>query len=161
MIRLLVLALLVNACHSRHDPPRAASPAAADTARGIVAVVGSDRNTQVVLKLEPTAPYLTLTGPQTDALRRTMGADVWVTGTRKDNSLEVSSFVVRTVDGVPALDGRVAADGDKLYLVTPEGVRRLIVHPPPPLRSHIGARVWITGALDRDPVAFGLIEDAR
>jgi hypothetical protein len=141
--------------------PKKSTAPAADTARGIVAVVGSERDVHVVLKLDPGTPSLTLSGPLTGALRRTQGADVWVTGARGPRAFEVSAFTVRTVDGNSALDGRLVADGEKLYLVTPDGVRHFIAHPPPPLRDLIGARVWMTGAPERDAVSYGVIEAAR
>jgi hypothetical protein len=32
------------------------------------------------------------------------------------------------------------------------------VNPPPLLRSSVGHRAWVSGALDRAPVAYGIIE---
>ena len=97
----VVALVLGSACHggaARGEeilPAQAPSGQAADTARGIVAVVGSEHSEQVVLKQAPMTRSITLTGPLEPILMHTSGADVWVTGTRAGNTLEVRAFVVR------------------------------------------------------------------
>ena len=61
--------------------------------------------------------------------------------------MTVTQFAVRTVDGIPALDGTLAAEGERLVLVTADGQRHPIAHPPDALRAHVGGRVWVSGNL--------------
>jgi hypothetical protein len=92
---------------------------------------------------------------------RTAGADVAVIGTLSGTSLEATSFVVRTVDGQPAIDGTLRTEGSTLYIVTADGTRTRIASPPPPLVGHDGARVWITGDPTKGVASFGFIDPAR
>jgi len=94
-----------------------------------------------------------------DALMRLAGVEVWVRGTSQEGQLMVSQLSVRSVNGVPAVDGMLASDGDALMLVTADGARHRLVTPPSALRSHVGARVWIAGPLNREPTTFGVIQN--
>jgi hypothetical protein len=139
--------------------PASPSPASSDTVRGIVAVVGTEHEKQVIVR-PPGARAITLTGPQALLVGRTAGADVWVAGTRGErNALAVTRFAVRTVDGIAAVDGTLTDDGGRLVLATPEGQRHAVANPPEALRQHVGARVWISGNLSQGPVAYGIIQD--
>ena len=103
---------------------------------------------------------MTLLGAQATLVGRASGAEVWVSGARNERgALTVERFSVRTVDGIGATDGTLAADGDRLVLVTPDGQRHPIAHPPDALRRHVGGRVWISGDLNQGPVAFGIIQE--
>lgn len=167
MYRIALLLALCGACaHGRPADDTAAAPApengaAADTARGTVAVVGSTPFTRVVLKLGSGRPDLLLTGSATMALRRASGTEVWVSGTRTGRAFVVAEFRVRAVDGQPAMDGRLALDDTVLMLVTADGARHRVARPPAALRSLVGARVWVTGSLDRGPLTWGLLEHAH
>jgi hypothetical protein len=147
---------------SAPPPPSGSPPAAAsDTARGIVAVVGAVPITEVVLR-QPTGRPITLTGPLAKEIGVASGADVAVRGRRVDaRTIEVDSYAVRSVDGVTAITGTLAADGDRLVLVTDDGRRHLIARPPAPLREHVGARVWITGDLGSVINAYGVLRPRR
>jgi hypothetical protein len=135
---------------------------AADTARGIVAVLGTSLDSRVVVRADGGARSVTLVGAQARAIGAMSGADVWVTGTRDQNGrITVSRFTVRSVDGAPALDGTLIARGAQLLLVTRDGKQHAIDAAPPALREHVGARVWVTGPLDKGPVIFGVIEERR
>jgi hypothetical protein len=139
------------------SPPAAGS----DTARGIVAVVGAVPITEVVLRPATGRP-ITLTGPLAREIGVASGADVWVRGRRVDSrTIDVASYAVRSVDGVTAITGTLAADGDRLVLVTDDGRRHLIARPPAPLRQHVGARVWITGDLATTINAYGVLRPRR
>jgi hypothetical protein len=132
-----------------------------DSARGIAAVVGSIPVTQVVVRPTSGRP-VTVTGPLASEIGVASGADVLVRGRRAaDGSIEATSYVVRSVDGVPAITGTLTADGDRLVLVTDDGRRHALARPPAPLRQHIGARIWITG----DPAgaigSFGVLRARR
>jgi len=134
---------------------------AADTVRGTAAVVGAEPRPRVVVR--PTSGgSVTIIGSGASALGRVSGAEVVARGVRRDaGTLELSSFSVRSVDGVPAVDGRLTQSGDRLVLVGADGARRPIVNPPAALRAHVGARVWVSGAPDQEPQAFGVIEPRR
>jgi hypothetical protein len=67
-------------------------------------------------------------------------------------------FTVTAAKGQPATDGTLADDAGALYLVTVDGRWHVLGHPPAELHAHVGARVWIAGPLDREPLAFGVIE---
>ncbi|HYX80912.1 MAG TPA: hypothetical protein VE714_00870 [Gemmatimonadales bacterium] len=139
------------------------SRSAVDSVRGIVAVVGTSFDSRVVVRpLAGGGRPVTLIGPQSKTVGRLSGADVWVAGPRDEHGqLAVSRFAVRTVDGLPALDGTLIARGDRLLLVTRDGKQHAIGNPPPALRDHVGARIWLTGPLDQGPVTYGIIEEHR
>jgi hypothetical protein len=143
-------------------PPTTTPPTAtSDTARGIVAVVGAVPITEVVLRPAAGRP-ITLSGPLAKEIGVASGADVWVRGRRVDaRTIDVESYAVRSVDGVTAITGTLAADGDRLVLVTDDGRRHPIARPPAPLREHVGARVWITGDLGSAINAYGVLRARR
>jgi hypothetical protein len=111
---------------------------------------------QVVLVLDDASPAVTLDGPA--SLRRVAGLRIAVLGDRAGARFAVRRFVVLSANGVAATDGLLAADGETLVLVTPDGARHRLVNPPSLLRAGVGHRAWVSGPLDREPVAFGIIE---
>lgn len=127
-----------------------------DSLEGIVRVVGVDALPQVVLVLDDASPTITLEGPA--SLRRVAGLRIAVAGERAGARFAVRRFIVLSANGVAATDGMLAADGETLVLVTPDGARHRLVNPPPLLRASTGHRAWVSGPLDREPVAFGIIE---
>jgi hypothetical protein len=141
------------------DSARPTPAPASDTVRGIVAIVGTEHDKRVIVR--PSGERaITLTGTDALLVGRAAGADVWVAGTRGEgNTLSVSQFAVRTVDGIAAVDGMLTAEGERLVLVTPDGQRHIIAHAPDALRKHIGGRVWISGNLDQGLAAYGVIRD--
>jgi len=145
-------------------PSGAASvrPAAnADTLRGVIRVVGSAADEQVVVRPNVGSPAVTLLGKQSAVLGRLSGVDVWLSGKREgERRMTVDRFLVHSVDGVPAMDGTlVARDGGLAIVTTADHAEHPIVNPPAALRSHLGARVWITGSLESGAVTFGVISD--
>ena len=102
-----------------------------------------------------------VTGPLAPIIGRTAGADVWISGHASGTSLVADRFVVRTVDGAPAIDGTLKLDGSTLYIVTADGARTRIVNPPPAFQGRDGARVWITGDPARGVASYGFIDPAR
>ncbi|MFN2397789.1 MAG: hypothetical protein ABR543_03985 [Gemmatimonadaceae bacterium] len=128
--------------------------------RGTVAVTGSDPGTMVTLRTTSGSPVLTLTGPQAALISRVSGAEIWVRGTREDaRRFQVSAFGVRSVDGVPAADGVLMKHGDSYMLQTSDGKHLTIARLPAALTDKVGARIWLSGQLDRDPNGFGVIEE--
>ena len=128
-----------------------------DTARGTPAVVGTSFQQRVVLQ-RPGGASIQLDGPQAKLIGSQSGADVWVEGTRDaTGTITVKRFVVRSVDGVPAVDGILRAEGSGLAVVTTDGTRHALKSAPEPLRQHVGHRVWVTGAAS-GPLVYGVID---
>jgi hypothetical protein len=97
-----------------------------------------------------------LLGPP--ALERVAGLEIAATGRHEGSKFRVERFTVIAANGVPATDGQLESENGSLVLLTRDGVRHTIVSPPPGLRAHVGRRVWVSGPLDREPVAYGMIE---
>src|ERR1041385_6539508 len=145
---------------TRSTGSQTTAPAAADTLRGIISVNGTDRDHHTMIA--PSAGRRAeITGPLAVIIGRTAGADVWVSGRATGTSLAADRFVVRTVDGAPAIDGTLKLDGTALYIVTADGVRNRILNPPPAFQGRDGARVWITGDPARAVASYGFIDPAR
>jgi hypothetical protein len=143
---------------TRTTPVTPGPPAVTDSVRGIVSVVGTERERRVVIARPGAPKRIQVTGPLASLIGHVAGADVWVTGTTSGTSLEATRFIVRTVDGASALDGTLKTEGPALYLVTTDGTRMRIAVPPPPLLGRDGARVWITGDPSRGVASFGFID---
>lgn len=131
-------------------------PVVTDTVRGTVLEVGSEPATMVAIQ-PAGGSQISIEGSHLAALRRSAGADVWATGTRDGSRFIVTSFRVRSVDGVSATDGRLVVDGSAVAIVDAGGKRHAIPRPPDALRAHVGKRVWVSGPLDAVN-AFGVIE---
>jgi hypothetical protein len=133
----------------------------ADTLRGVVRVVGAAIDARPVLRPNGGGPQVTLLGVQAAILSRLSGTDVWVSGKRDGaRGIDVDRFLVRSVSGVPAMDGTlIARDGGFAIVTTADHTEHPIVNPPAALRSHVGARVWVTGPLETGAVTFGVISD--
>ena len=145
---------------NRSTGSQTTTPAAADTLRGIISVNGTDRDHHTMIA--PSAGRRAeITGPLAVIIGRTAGADVWVSGRATGTSLAADRFVVRTVDGAPAIDGTLKLDGTALYIVTADGARNRILNPPPAFQGRDGARVWITGDPARAVASYGFIDPAR
>lgn len=101
-----------------------------------------------------------ITGDLSATIGKLSGTEVWASGTRDaSGSLAATEFVVRAVDGVPAIDGTlVARDGGKLAIVTRDHTEHPITNPPPALAARVGQRVWITGPLETGAVTFGVVQ---
>jgi hypothetical protein len=147
----------VIACHHTNGAaPGRAGAEAADTVTGQVQVTGVSAFPRVVLVRDGGQRALMLSGPP--SLGRVDGLRIAVVGTLSDSELTVKQFTVVAANGLPATDGRLVADGATLYLETADGVRHRLVRPSPSLRAHVGGRVWVSGPLDQEPVAYGVIE---
>jgi hypothetical protein len=154
---LTALGVAGTACHqAKGAPPGQADAEAANSVVGTVHVVGVEALPKVTLTPDAGGKALTLLGPP--ALKRVDGLRVAVVGRLAGGELRVERFTVVGANGVPATDGRLVADGAVLYLVTADGERHALVRPSPNLWAHAGGRVWVSGPLDREPVAYGIIE---
>jgi hypothetical protein len=155
---LTLAAACLVACHgpragSANDPARAVQ---GDTVIGTVQLVGTDPFPRTVILPANSGVPLRLLGPPT--LQRVNGLEVQVVGQRAGDQLTVQSFIVVSANGQPATDGRLVIEAGTLYLVTEDGLRHALVNPSPNLRSRVGQRVWVSGPLDREPIAYGFIE---
>lgn len=159
---LITLALLggLAACAAGEPgagkPAGAAEPAAVDTLRGTVRVVGADPVTQLILRTED-GP-VDLQGPAADELRRVNRLVVRVRGHLDGSTMTVADFRVRTAEGLPAADGTLEIDGNAAVLVTPDGERLRYAPAPTSLRARAGSRVWIAGEVGGEPQAWGVID---
>lgn len=145
----------VVACGANHTD--GAGPTAADTARGIVDVVGAEPATRVALRTP--GEVIPLTGAAADTLRLAQGVEVWVSGSRgEDGALRIASFRVRSADGVEARDGVLELDGDAAVLVTRSGERVRYAPVPPALRRLEGRHVWISGPPGAEPRSWGSLD---
>jgi hypothetical protein len=130
------------------------------TAQGRVDLVGTEPLLTIVLRTsDPKHPIL-LDGPLMDQLRHVNGLDILATGKRHDRFLTVESFKVMAANGIPATDGTLQAAGDTLILLTDDGIRHPLIHPSPSLKFEVGGRIWVSGPLDHEPVAYGLIDNS-
>ena len=87
-----------------------------------------------------------------------------------DGALEVNDFVVRSVEGAPAMDGILIARYDEsgqdligptllgYGLALTRGGTIALTDPPADLIAHLGERVWVTGDPNAPPTAFGFIQ---
>lgn len=135
--------------------PRAPEFQTTDSVVGRVQVVGVAASPRVTLVPADGGTVFTLTGA---SLRSVDGLGVAVVGRRTGSILQVTRFTVVSANGLPATDGRIVAEGQTLYLETADRVRHALVAPSPRLWEHVGGRAWVSGPLDHEPVAYGIIE---
>lgn len=154
----LIGGVIACGCHraSQGSEDKTTDASAADSLQGIVAIAGVDALPQTMLTFEDGKPAVSLVGAS--ALRSIAGLRVAVIGRRSGTQFTVRQFMVVAANGVPAIDGMLVADGDALTLVTADGKRLRLVSPSPALRGAVGHRVWVSGPLNRAPVAYGVIE---
>lgn len=124
---------------------------------GRVDVVGAEPLTQVMIRPQD-GPALRVIGDNARLMERTAGATVEAIGVVEDEdaTLDVRTFTVKEVDGMAAIDGVLFRDGQGFGLVDGAGETHRMDTPPAALQRLVGARVWITGALDA-PQAWGVI----
>lgn len=162
MRQTLLLPCVLAALACARGAPAAAgadAPAAADSLRGTVAVVGSYPGTSVALLMDGGRRAVTLEGER-PLLDRLAGLEVAVWGSLvRPGVFRVERVAVRASGGVAAVDGIVAREGAGWVLVTADGRRLAIPRLPEALRGMAGARIWLAGPLDRAPDSFGVIRD--
>lgn len=159
---LVIAAAGLAACSGAGAPGAgAADDASLETATGVVAIVGSDPATTVTVQAREPGGRVTrstdLTGPVADTLRSMEGLEVEVRGARHGRGLDVRSFRVRALGGLPAADGVLERDGDTAVLRTVDGERVRYAAAPPSLLALEGRRVWIAGKPGGPPQQWGLI----
>lgn len=132
----------------------------ADSVGGIVSVVGTSFEKRVMVG-PAGRQRIEVVGSIANLIGHVAGAEVMVFGRLSGARLDATRFVVRSVDGQPAIDGILKTEAGALYIVTPGGTRTRIMSPPPPLVGQDGARVWITGDPARAVSSFGFIDPPR
>lgn len=131
-----------------------------DSLRGVVSVTGTGFEQHVVLRTGDRAHALVASASDSAALTRVGGAEIVVRGVAAGDSFSVADFVVRSIEGAPAVDGVLVKNGDRLVLRGERGELAL-GNPPAELTSMVGARVWVSGPLDTGPNSYGIIVPVR
>lgn len=132
------------ALHPTGAPAQVTPP---DTARGIIAVVGADPVTQVMLGRDRSR--IVLRGPLRQTLARLSGMEVWVEGAAGAPALGgvptliPARFIVRAIDGRPVVDGVLEVSARGIRLVGQDGAVHSIDHVPAALAELAGHRVWV------------------
>ena len=128
------------------ESANANSRARADTARGMVRLVGTAPAQQPVLQPSDGLGHVTLSGMVTSGMQRLEGLDVVVRGVRvSPRDIVVADYIVRGADGIPAYDGTLVASDDGYSLVLTDGSgRKRLSNVPTSLRDVAGARVWVS-----------------
>ena len=133
----------------------------ADSVRGIVSVVGTSFDKRVMIAERGTQRRVEVIGTLSALIGHVAGTEVSAAGSLTGTQLNASRFIVRSVDGQPAIDGTLRTEGGVLFIVSAEGTRTRIATPPPPLIGHDGARVWVTGDPAKGVSSFGFIDPPR
>jgi hypothetical protein len=145
-------------------PSPAAATVTPDTALGTVRLIGTALDARVVVQTQ--AGPLGIAGRLAPAISRLDGMDVWIQGpiaaatgrAIPPRQITAQRFVIRSVAGVPVIDGTLRDEGGTLVIVTAGGDSVRLTNPPDGLRAHIGKRVWITRAEDGGVASFGAVE---
>jgi hypothetical protein len=129
---------------------------AADSLEGVVRIVGVEEMPRTMLVPDDGSRSIELAG--VPLLSKVAGLRVAVLGTRSGGRMDVSRFHVVAANGVRAADGVLIANGSAFVLVMPSGARLSVARPSPGLRALVGHRVWISGDLAGETVAYGVID---
>ena len=115
-----------------------------DTVRGVITMVNSGQARHVVLRADNNAT-ISLSGMATTGLAKLVGAELMIRGVRTGpRDLVVSDYVVRAMDGLPAIDGKLTSNSSGSWLEMSDGSgRRRLASVPVALQGMEGARVWI------------------
>lgn len=110
-----------------------------------------------IVLLEADGTIVGLLGGQVASITSVLKAEVEVHGILDGAQLGVESFLVVAVGGAPASDGVLELSGSSYTLNLTGGGRRDVINPSAALKTHVGERVWLTGADDAPPTGFGVI----
>lgn len=151
---------IANARADRMLGITAGREAGGDTIRGIVEMQGKPPAARAALRVDKGPKLVALTGLAGEGLSNLVGADVMVHGI-KISALDVvvSSYIVRAMQGAPALDGKLRSNAGvwSLELSDKSGVKRLSAVPSD-LQMAENARVWIVFAPGTStPKQYGVI----
>jgi hypothetical protein len=154
-IGLAAFATLVVACHRNHAAQEAT--ASGSVLHGVVSITGTSFEQQIVLQApNRNTRLLPTSAADSAALVRLGGVEIAARGALDGSALRVSSFTALSVDRKPVVDGIVRVDGNAVALETSNG-RVTLGNPPNALRQMNGARVWVSGPVDKGPNSYGVI----
>ena len=150
----------------------AAPAGATDTVRGILQRVGNDPLSVLILSSSAGDTVFAVRGALLVQLNRAVGLEVMLAGTRsstRDYSasprgamvFQVAQFFVRRADGQIAVDGVLNRRDGKYFLVTTLGERKEVAYLPQELRGQVGSWVFLVGALDKAPSAYGILSERK
>jgi hypothetical protein len=169
IVPILIAACLVasTSCSDAASPTspggQAAPPALITTLNGVIHLSATKVN-GVVLSLAD-GGEVALDGSATAGLENVENAEVEVRGLWSADTLVVSDFLVRRVDGAEVMDGILVSffdqrsDGDphRYGISLTRGSLVTLMDPPTELLAHLGQRVWIAESIDGQASAFGVI----
>jgi hypothetical protein len=156
--RTLAMLLLASniACHNQQTvaqtPP--------SMLRGIISVTGTGFDQRIQIRVENRSTRLWASPADSAALVRLGGLEVETRGWLDERGMRVASFTAWSVSGSPVVDGIVRLNGRDVSLETAKGLVAL-GNPPNELRMMPGARVWVSGSLEKGPNSYGVIVPAR
>jgi hypothetical protein len=166
----IALATLVMACGSQPRTGELPSPAQqGDSAQleGVVAVVGSEPFTQVVLQTS-SGQQVAVVGDLRSELANLVGLTVRVTGGPSravppaDRAINVRRYDVLGIQGDAVYVGILERSGDE-YRLRADSTWQL-VSVPEQLAAEVGAKVWIAGERQDNRITvglFGIIKPAQ
>jgi hypothetical protein len=164
-----------TACSDSVAPTEHALPAAPDQPAAQISIIGivhqtTDLRGSVMLSTDD-GRDIVLIGANLASVARVDMAQIEVRGAwNADGALEVNDFVVRSVEGAPAMDGILVAlfdeSGQDLIggilvgyeLQLTRGGTIALTDLPADLVAHVSERVWVTGDPNAAPTAFGFIQ---
>lgn len=157
-LRALALLLLASniACH--HQQTAAQTPPS--MLRGVISVTGTSFDQRIQIRIENRSTRLWASPADSAALVRLGGMEVETHGWLDERGMRVASFTAWSVSGSPVVDGIVRLNGRDVSLETAKGLVAL-GNPPNELRTMAGARVWVSGSLEKGPNSYGVIVPAR
>lgn len=119
----------------------------ADSVWGRIEVQGKPPMTRAVLRTSART-LISLSGIATDGLTELGGADVVVRGLKvSPRDVVVKEFIVRSVAGTSAVDGRLMQAGKEFAIMQTDGRGlRQLTAVPQVLQAAVGARIWVTFA---------------
>ncbi len=155
-ISLAALVALSAACH-RNNQAAQESAASGSVLHGVVSVTGTSFEQQIVLQAPNRNTRLVpANSADSAALVRLGGVEIAARGAIDGNALRVASFTALSANGAPVVDGIVHVDGRSVTLETSTG-RVPLGNPPAALLQMNGARVWLSGPIDKGPNSYGII----
>jgi hypothetical protein len=158
--RIRVLATLVAASSIACHRQQTAAQAPPSMLRGIVSVTGTSFDQRIQIQAENRSTRLWANPADSAALIRLGGVEVETRGWLDERGMRVASFTAWSVSGSRVVDGIVRVNGTSVSLETTAGLVPL-GNPPNELRMMPGARVWVSGSLDKGPNSYGVIVPAR
>ena len=153
----IVFAAVVLAAGCHRNNAAQASTASGSVLHGVVSVTGTSFEQQIVLQAPNRSTRLVpANAGDSAALVRLGGVEIAARGTIDGSALRVASFTALSASGAPVVDGIVHVDGRAIALETPTG-RVALGNPPTALLQMNGARVWVSGPIDKGPNSYGVI----